>query len=375
MRGFGVVSPALSPASLYDRIALYCGILAVIIGSTAFIGWAANARILAGVRVDYIPMAPNTSLLVILLGCALCLISLFPMHLYSRRAAYVISWFGIFLAGITLLGIMGLVDIQIDYLFFHPSDMLGSVPVGRMSPVTAGCFLLLCFGFLLQKIRPGYTALIAAAVSGVCGVMIIGYWYDAPLLYGGSVIPVAFPTTVALIILGTGLIALCGPGTWPLSQVSGESTRARLLRSLLPVTVLLVLFLNWVTIHISGKSDSLIVLISALWVIISAGIVYIVVSRLSRTIGGALDKAESDRKRSEEQLRESQNLLIMAQEISHSGCWVYNPKSGMVWQSAEASRIYGFPPVAKEYVLAELRSCIAINQEDLAIENFLEDIT
>lgn len=375
MRGFGVVFPALRPASLFDRIALYCGILAAIIGGIVFTGWALNARILAGFIVDYLPMAPNTSLLVILLGCALCLITLFPMNVYLRRVVDVISWFGIFLTGMTLIGTANLFDIQIDYLIFRQTEMMGSVPIGWMSPVTAICFLFLCFGFIFQKMRSDYSALIGTAVSVVSGIMFIGYWYDAPLLYGGSVKPVAFLTTVALFILGTGLVALCGPGTWPLSQICGSSTSARLLRGLLPITILLVLVLNWVTVLIIGRTHTLIVLISALWVIISVVIVYIVVSRLSRVIGNDLDTAENKRKRSEEQLRESQDLLIMAQEISLSGSWVYYPESGKIWQSAEASRIFGFPPQAREYSLAELQSYITFTQPDSTVENFLEKIT
>ncbi|WP_319580115.1 PAS domain S-box protein [uncultured Methanospirillum sp.] len=393
MRGLGVIPPALCPASLYDRIALSCGFLAVIIGSIAFTGWVLNIRTLSGIRVDYIPMAPNTSLLVILLGCAICCAALFPAHAYSRQVIMIISCFGVLLAGITIIGSISRYDLQLDFLLFHPTDTLGSVPIGRMSPVTALCFLLVSSGLLLtiktptvprwgpqvgpvKRIfsckRTGYAALIGTAVSCISGVMILGYWYDAPLLYGGSVIPVAFPTTVALCTLGIGLVAISGPGTWPLSRVSGPSVSARLLRGLLPVIILLTLLLSWVTILIGGRADSTIVLSSAFWVIISVVIVYVVVSRLSITLGDELEQAEAERRKSEQELKESQELLLMAQEIGKSGSWVYNPESRMVWQSPEASRIYGFPPVAREYSLSDLERCIVASQNGPAFGDLLD---
>ena len=75
---------------------------------------------------------------------------------------------------------------------------------------------------------------------------------------------------------------------------------------------------------------------------------------------------------SNEQLRESQELLLMAQEIGKSGCWAYSPESSMIWQSAEASRIYGFPPIAREYSLPDLNCCIGTVLKGPAFGEFIE---
>jgi diguanylate cyclase (GGDEF)-like protein/PAS domain S-box-containing protein len=52
----------------------------------------------------------------------------------------------------------------------------------------------------------------------------------------------------------------------------------------------------------------------------------------------------SERKRTEEALRRSQASLAEAQRISRLGSWEWDLKTGEVWWSEEAYRIYGFEP-------------------------------
>jgi len=59
----------------------------------------------------------------------------------------------------------------------------------------------------------------------------------------------------------------------------------------------------------------------------------------------------------ERSLRVSEERLIMAQEIGHSGCWEYSFETHKIWGSAEALRIYGFPPVAGYYPLEDIEAC------------------
>ncbi|HWQ67209.1 MAG TPA: PAS domain S-box protein [Methanospirillum sp.] len=64
------------------------------------------------------------------------------------------------------------------------------------------------------------------------------------------------------------------------------------------------------------------------------------------------------RKIIEETLRENEERLLMAQEIGQNGCWEYNPKTNMIWGSAEGLRIFGFPPIAGEISIDEIEACI-----------------
>lgn len=60
----------------------------------------------------------------------------------------------------------------------------------------------------------------------------------------------------------------------------------------------------------------------------------------------------------EMQIRESEGRLLMAQEIGGIGSWEYYFEKNRIWGSAEASSIYGFPPVARDYPIDEIESCV-----------------
>lgn len=73
----------------------------------------------------------------------------------------------------------------------------------------------------------------------------------------------------------------------------------------------------------------------------------------------------SDRKRAEVALTESERVLRlseaqmqMAQEIGHTGSWVYDVETERGWASAEGFRIFGYPPVARFCSLDEIERCI-----------------
>ena len=56
----------------------------------------------------------------------------------------------------------------------------------------------------------------------------------------------------------------------------------------------------------------------------------------------------------EQALRVNEERLIMAQEIAHSGSWEYSFATNQIWGSAEASRIYGFPPAPTYFPLEDV---------------------
>ncbi|MHB8163233.1 MAG: PAS domain-containing protein [Methanoregula sp.] len=62
--------------------------------------------------------------------------------------------------------------------------------------------------------------------------------------------------------------------------------------------------------------------------------------------------------RKEQELRESQARLLMAQEIGHVGSWEYNLKTPRIWGSAECARIFGFKEGEGEFPLEQIESCI-----------------
>ena len=66
----------------------------------------------------------------------------------------------------------------------------------------------------------------------------------------------------------------------------------------------------------------------------------------------------AERKQVEEALRESEEQLLITQQIGRTGSWIYSLETGKIWGSAEGLRIYGFPPVAGDLPIADIESCI-----------------
>ncbi|MBI1811476.1 MAG: hypothetical protein HYR78_06060 [Nitrospirae bacterium] len=134
--------------------------------------------------------------------------------LFSKVAAVVIAVFALLMLIQFSLG----TDFGIEKLLAGESGTLRGFPTGRMSPVTASAFLLSGWSqlFLLcipQAPKSGRYLVVVMAT----GVLIIGlailtsYLFEAPLLYGGAVIPVAMPTAIAFVLLGSGLFAAAMP--------------------------------------------------------------------------------------------------------------------------------------------------------------------
>ena len=297
-----------------SRLALAGAILTLTLSLCTLIAWMCGWHLLASGRARYIPMAPSTALCFSFLGSALL------MLLRSRgyRLRTLSMGASLFVCGIAALKIIefGLGRrFGIEELLVRNPEMFGMVQTGRMSPVTAGNFLLGGLALSLCVLRPASRAsgMVAFAMTLVSLVVLFGYWYGTPLLYGGSVIPVALTTAAAFFCLGVAMMASQGPSGWPLVELVGPTTRALLLRSFLPVTVAAVLIdgavRNWVLSRFQVNP----VLLSALAAVAAAAVLGFVIARVAALVGGRLDKAEAERNQAQEDLRslnETLELLV-----------------------------------------------------------------
>jgi diguanylate cyclase (GGDEF)-like protein len=59
-----------------------------------------------------------------------------------------------------------------------------------------------------------------------------------------------------------------------------------------------------------------------------------------------------------EKLRVSERQMLIAQQLSGTGSWVYDAATGRVFASAEGLRIFGYPAVAGEFPIDDLEACI-----------------
>jgi two-component system, NtrC family, sensor kinase len=284
------------------RVERGCALVISSIAVAAWLGWATGWRVLAATRTIYVPMAPNTALCFFLLAVALWLLSL-PPHLARR------GWLDVPLAITAMVALICLarvvefasnLDLSVDRWFFRvPSEKLGLAPVGKMALFTAvllevaSLTLVAMIGLGPERWVRDAGGTMGLLVVLIASIFLLGYLFDAPFLYGGRLIPMALNSAQAFLALGTGIVAEAGAGAFPIRPLLGPSVRSRLLRAFLPFVVAMVCLVAWlihlITINVGDSAAAIMSALSAVLAMLLAGVIC---ARISRRVGGQLERAE-----------------------------------------------------------------------------------
>jgi PAS domain S-box-containing protein len=263
---------------------------------------------LTSFQPHYIPIALTTCISFIVQGSALVLSFRGPSPAQRQLLAAMVAITALF-GLLTFAGHFANADLTLEGKIFSSGKYLGRFPVNRMSPLTgilfslAGTALVLVLRFEHKKPTPHLVFGLGSAVglTGLTGT--IAYGYGDPLLYGGSVIPMALATSAAFMFLGGGVTAAAGPGAVFLKPLKGDSVRAMLLRTFVPLGFL-ALIVSDILKQFVSRSDS--AFVSAASAICFALITAAVVAHAARRLGNTVDRAQAERRRAEEALRESE---------------------------------------------------------------------
>jgi diguanylate cyclase (GGDEF)-like protein/PAS domain S-box-containing protein len=276
----------------------------------AVAGWLFDRPILASLLPEYIPMAPATGL--IFLG--LCGTWFIHRKYSSRR------W----IRRLTQAGMVGMLIIvlilalnyftglgpNLEQLLYPNPALLGNILTARMSPLTAlGFFLAIPAFLLLTGGKPGTrskrtSVTLSLVVLLLGGLNIFGYLYGAPLFYGGRLIPVAITTALSFLFLSLGLLMTAGPSCWPVRLFVGASLKVRLMRTLIPASILIVMLQGL----LSTDSAPWIInpaLRVAFGVLVASLIVLVIISLIAKNLGTEFEHGQQ----SEEALRQSEAEL------------------------------------------------------------------
>ncbi|MBP9825112.1 MAG: PAS domain S-box protein [Thermoanaerobaculia bacterium] len=205
-----------------------CGAIAAGFGCLALFGWALELPFLATFGEGRIPMAPSTAVLFVLYGAAVLLSARRPLGRGARGlGGGLVAAGALVAAGLLVLSFLGILPAA-ELLGFAERGALGKAPIGHMSPVVASCFLLASLSYLgslasAASPRPGgpgaWTGRAARWTAGLVLatslLLVLAYLFGSPLLYGGSFIPPAATTSLALTALGMALVALAGRAVRP----------------------------------------------------------------------------------------------------------------------------------------------------------------
>ncbi len=321
------------------RVPEICAGIATGIALLALVGWLSGTRFLAGQWGTYIPMAPSTALAFFLLATALFCFARLPglrlSRLFCLIAASIVSLLSLLVLAQFITGI----DLGVEQVLSRTNELLGSTPLGRMSPLSAVAFLfesVALFLLIAKRWRHAATtaALLAAAATGMNAVILIGYAYGAPLLYGGTMIPVALPAALAFVLVGLGQFNLAAPGVPALRKWNGASMRGILLRAFLPFILFFVLVQGWFDLTIQPDLSLNPAVWQSLMALIASLLSIAVIGWIARRTGKEIERAQQKLAESEEHYR----LLF---ENSGEAILFTQPDGTIYSANPEACRIFG----------------------------------
>ncbi|MGD0283585.1 MAG: GAF domain-containing protein [Dissulfurispiraceae bacterium] len=213
-------------------------------------------------------------------------------------------------------------QFEVEYREIQPHVYYAQVPVGHMSPITATNFLVAALGVLFLvfsdkgKQRFKHVAAFMAMAVVITGfVIILGYLHGTPLLYGGTIIPVALTTAISFMLTGVGLITAAGPHVLPVRVFAGPTVSNRLMRTFLPAITTFVL-IDGLAYEATFSSAANPALIAALIAFLSMIVVAAIVSKIAKSIGGEIDRAHIERNQAEENLRLDEERLQTLLKLS-----------------------------------------------------------
>ncbi|MDP2645585.1 MAG: PAS domain S-box protein [Desulfobacterales bacterium] len=324
-------------------------IITVAVSALSLTGWALESTLLAAIKEDYIPIAPSTAICFFIASFPFLIYIFIPSTLFRTITAFCAS-LTILIASILFLSFFMGIIIEAEHLGFAQPHLPALPRGGHMSPVTEIMFmvastgvLLLCLPARRKQLIKNIASFAGLSVSGAGFIMLLGYLHGTPLLYGGTIIPVAFPTAVAFIFLGLGIILAAGSSVPAVRIFVGSSMRSRLTRTFLPVAVAFVILSDLI-----GKLDLVLpfntALVSSLTAILSAVIVGVIIVKISKSVGSEVDRANRDRDEKTIALQESEERFRAAMEATDDGLWDWDVAADNSYFSPAYYRMLGYEP-------------------------------
>jgi PAS domain S-box-containing protein len=229
---------------------IVAGIFVMLVGAVVLAGWFLDIAKFKSIHGDII-MKANTALLLVLSGLSLCLLNVGPEKRYLRITA------GVCAAVVAVLGLLTLSEhlvgwnLRIDQLLFEePHGALATASPGRMGPPASSCFTFAGVALLLLYSGRAFrlSQVLSILVCLWALLAMVGYVYQAEQLYEiARYTGIALPTSVALFVLGLGLLAArVNSGlTSVLSSAHADGLTAR---RLLLIVVIVPFLLGWVCV-------------------------------------------------------------------------------------------------------------------------------
>jgi PAS domain-containing protein len=308
----------------------------VVIAVLTLIGWLFNNIWLSSFSCKYKPTSPIVATTFIALSILLYLSIKTENSRLERNIVTSSVIIIMILYGTIFLGYFLDFSMHIEKILVTDLDKFGVTLTGFMSPVASVLFLFICISILSLRYKKhniikyigGSLSLITSIVSFI---FFIGYLYNAPLLYGGKIIPVAFPAALCFMFVSITLLRLFELRYWTYNLILDNKITNVLLKSFLPIVALIVLLQGFADIVFSSTGFNEPVggaIILLIIIAISIAVFY----RVSIIIGSDLVKAEKSLKESEQRFSRAVQyapfpIMIHSEDgkvLSISQGWTYS---------------------------------------------------
>ena len=236
-RGWAWPGLLLSRPTLSD-VPIWAGVAAAAMGTIAILGWIFDSAILKSMIQGLPTMKANAAVSFILLGVGVVLRARAGAGSAHLSVGFVLVGAAAAVAFVTGAEYIGRVDYGIDQLLFHESaSSVASGVAGRMSPLTAICFILIAGGTLIGARAPRIVVGLCGVALAVSVLSVLTFVFNAdvpPFLSGYS--QMALGTAVAMAILAIGVIGLLGPAG-PFASLAGRYPGTMVVRGALALSI------------------------------------------------------------------------------------------------------------------------------------------
>ncbi len=197
---------------IMELTACLAALFAAALGLAILLEWIFKLPILSTLGTDQVPMSPSSAILFLLFGL---LVFARAKHIKGSIAwnmSRTLTLTGLLIAfALFIAGFIG-IQAKLEQPGINISEAVVRFPAEQMSPLTALCFLVAGISLLLMLYsngNPDYRAKISFLCSFllliVSIILITFYLLGASLLYRSGIIPPALTTSIAFLMLATGL--------------------------------------------------------------------------------------------------------------------------------------------------------------------------
>ncbi len=271
----------------------------LLIAAISLYGWLVRQLRYSSFFEDYVPMAPSTALFMLIISLFLVFRLFSPAQSWRRYLFFPLLWVILVFSILLILAFFVGIDNGYEYKLLgnYEVEITTDEAIGIMSPITALLFVFLSLYFLIpassfEKHRKRYYTrqTLIFLVFLFSFILLTGYIYNAPLLYGSGIVPVALPTALCFFLLCFPVFYRDG---FPFVNPGNTSIGLRLLKSFLPLVIIMIVFQGFLHTNVVLKTQNP-TLISALVLFIAIILSVLFIHRISHTFGTALQKAEDE---------------------------------------------------------------------------------